>query len=99
MSRPLRVEVGWLAASSIAGLAALVLLLALLSGAGSSIAAQPSLEPTMTAEVVLRGGDPRSEGEGPGVVGSPLVILAGVVALGLATVLVTVVLARLSQRD
>lgn len=55
-------------------------------------------EPTPAAREILSGGDPRSEGGGPGIVGSPIGVLLGVVALGLATALVTVVLARLAQR-
>jgi hypothetical protein len=48
---------------------------------------------------LLEAGDPRSEGEGPGLVGNPLLILIAVVALGLATVVVTLIVARLAQRD
>lgn len=47
---------------------------------------------------LLAGGDPRSEGGGPGLVGSPLGVLLAVVALGVATALVTLVLARLTRR-
>jgi len=50
------------------------------------------------ADIVLTG-DPRSDGAGPGIVGSPLAILLGVIALGLATVAITLVLSRLSRRD
>jgi hypothetical protein len=47
---------------------------------------------------VITAGDPRSDGGGPGIVGSPLAILMGVIALGVVTVLVTVLLVRLTQR-
>jgi hypothetical protein len=46
----------------------------------------------------LLSGDPRSEGSGPGLVGNPLLILAAVVVLGVTTVAVTALLARLGQR-
>jgi len=54
---------------------------------GAALAASP----TPTAAV----GDPRSPGEGPGLVGDPLLAVAVVVIVGLATVLVTVAWARL----
>jgi hypothetical protein len=54
-------------------------------------------EPASTSSIVA-GGDPRSEGTGPGLVGSPLLVLGAVIALGIATALVTVVLARMTRR-
>lgn len=36
------------------------------------------------------GGDPRSEGEGPGFVGEPLLAIGGVLVLGLISAVVTV---------
>lgn len=42
--------------------------------------------------------DPRSNGEGPGIVGSPVEIALAIVGLGLVTIAGTVVLVRLSQR-
>ena len=68
--------------------------LALLAFAALALAADPTPVP---AEL-LEGGDLRSEGEGPGLVGNPLLILAAVVGLGLATAGVTVLLARLTRR-
>jgi hypothetical protein len=47
---------------------------------------------------VLVVGDPRSDGGGPGLVGSPLVVLAGVIIIGIATALLTAFLARVSRR-
>lgn len=76
-------------------LAVLITLAALAFGAAHVFAADPG--PTL--EPVVLSGDPRSDGGGPGIVGSPLVILLGVVGLGLATVVVTLVLVRLTQRD
>lgn len=62
----------------------------------SAVGADPTLAPS--AGLVLEGGDLRSEGTGPGLVGNPLLILGGVVLLGLATALVTVLLLRLTRR-
>lgn len=88
------------------GLLAVVLVLSL---ASVILGADPTTVPAETTSVpaeataapleVLEGGDLRSEGEGPGLVGNPLLILLAVVALGAATVGVTVLLVRLSQRD
>jgi hypothetical protein len=72
-----------------------LVLAAVASVAIVAVGADPSAAPGE----VLTGGDPRSEGEGPGLVGSPLLILAAVVALGLATALLTIVIVRVTQRD
>ncbi len=55
----------------------------------------PALEEDLIDEDLIVAGDPRSEGEGPGIVGSPLAILFGVIVLGLATAGVTVVVVRM----
>jgi hypothetical protein len=47
---------------------------------------------------VIGSGDSRSDGEGPGFVGSPVAIAVGVVVLGLATAIGTVVVLRVSGR-
>lgn len=60
----------------------------------AAVGADPSPSPLG----YLTGGDPRSDGGGPGLMGSPLGVLLGVVAVGLATVLITALLARLSRR-
>jgi hypothetical protein len=73
---------------------ALVTLL-VLTVATLALGADPSAIPADLVET----GDLRSEGEGPGLVGSPLLILAGVVGLGLVTAAVTVVGVRLIRRD
>jgi hypothetical protein len=75
--------------ASVAGTVLLVLLLSAVAAA-----AEPSATPAL-----LEGGDLRSDGEGPGLVGNPLLILAAVVGLGIATAGLTVVLARLARRD
>ncbi len=72
-------------------LAAVILLAAL------AIAVEPTALPP-TLPPVLEGGDLRSEGAGPGLVGNPLLILGAVVVLGIGTVLVTLVVARLARR-
>ena len=75
--------------------AALVAVALLSTLTAAALGAEPDVVPIDQ----LLGGDPRSEGAGPGIVGSPLAILAAVVLLGLATAAVTLVIARLSQRD
>jgi len=55
-------------------------------------------DPTVAPVELLESGDLRSEGEGPGLVGNPLLILLAVVGLGLATAGVTVLAARLTRR-
>jgi hypothetical protein len=44
------------------------------------------------------GGDPRSSGQGPGLVGDPAFALLAVVAIGLGTVLATLIYVRLTAR-
>ncbi len=44
------------------------------------------------------GGDPRSSGQGPGLVGDPAFALVAVVAIGLGSVLATLVYVRLTAR-
>jgi hypothetical protein len=56
-------------------------------------------EPTASAAADIAAGDPRSSGEGPGLVGSPLLVLGAVVALGIGTALLTALLLRLTRRD
>lgn len=43
-------------------------------------------------------GDTRSAGDGPGLVGAPGLAIGGVLALGLGTVVLTVIYIRLSER-
>lgn len=96
-----------------ASLLAAVILLALAAAAlGADPTVDPSAPAVLPAEAtaapaespaaaieVLEGGDLRSEGEGPGLVGNPVLILLAVVVLGLVTVGTTVLLVRLGQRD
>jgi hypothetical protein len=44
------------------------------------------------------GGDPRSSGQGPGLVGEPLVALLGVLGIGLGALVLTLVYVRLTAR-
>lgn len=73
--------------------------LALLVLAAVSLGADPAASPTTLPAEVLTSGDLRSEGEGPGLVGNPLLILLAVVLLGLVTALGTLLLVRLTRRD
>lgn len=58
-------------------------------GPGTVAAASPSPTPAGA-------GDPRSSGEGPGLVGTPLVAIGAVVGLGVVAVLVTLAYVRVS---
>jgi hypothetical protein len=70
--------------------AALVLVgLVMLALPGSAFAASP-------APTAVTGSDTRSSGQGPGLVGAPLLAIAGVVGIGLLAVLLTLVFVRLT---
>jgi hypothetical protein len=58
-------------------------------GTGAALAATPSPAP---------GGDPRSPGEGPGLVGDPVLAIVAVMAIALASVVLTLVYLRLTER-
>ena len=80
--------------------ATLVLLsVVLLSSAAIAADPDPTFAPAPTTAPFVLSGDPRSDGQGPGIIGSPLAILVGVVVLGLAVAAVTYLLVRLTQRD
>ena len=53
--------------------------------------------PEPSAPTVVVAGDPRSDGEGPGLVGSPIEIALGVVVLGLVTTAGTAIVMRLTR--
>lgn len=75
--------------------AAALAVLALLLLAVSTSAATPEPEPS-----VLPAGDPRSEGEGPGVTWAPLAAaVGGVVLLGLVAAGATLIVLRLTRDD
>ncbi len=44
------------------------------------------------------GGDPRSSGQGPGLVGDPLFALVSVVTIGLVSILATLIYLRLTAK-
>jgi hypothetical protein len=46
----------------------------------------------------IEAGDPRSNGQGPGLVGEPLLVLVGIVLIAVATVAVTIVVAKATGR-
>jgi hypothetical protein len=60
-----------------------------LASALTAMAASPSADPAV-------GGDPRSSGQGPGLVGDPVFALLVVLAIGLATVAATWLYVRLT---
>jgi hypothetical protein len=68
----------------------LALLAIALMGAASALAASPS--PGVGV------GDPRSSGQGPGLVGDPAFAILAVVAIGLGTVAITLAWVRLTAR-
>ena len=63
-------------------------LLAWLALAAVTLAASPTPPP--------EGGDPRSSGQGPGLVGDPLFALLSVVVIGVVSVVATLVYVRLT---
>jgi hypothetical protein len=73
-----------------AGLAATLATVALVVGAGVNAVAVRAAEPTSSP----LGGDPRSAGEGPGLVGQPLVAIGVVVAIAVVAVVATLAYVR-----
>jgi hypothetical protein len=63
-------------------------IVAWLALAGATIAASPSVPPDA--------GDPRSAGQGPGLVGDPLFALVVVVGIGVLSVVATLLYVRLT---
>jgi hypothetical protein len=55
--------------------------------------------PSEAAATALPGGDTRSEGEGAGLVGQPVLIAAAVVILGAAAAGITLLYVRVSRED
>ena len=68
-----------------------ILAIGWLALAATGLAASPS----PSAET---GGDPRSSGQGPGLVGDPVFALTVVLSIGLGTLLVTLAYVRLTGR-
>lgn len=77
--------------SPVAGAAGLAIALISLALAMPVMAASPS----PSAGV---GGDPRSSGEGPGLVGDPIFALVAVVAIGLGALVLSLAYVRLTAR-
>jgi hypothetical protein len=71
-------------------------------GAGSAVLAWFAMALTTLAASPSpgagTGGDPRSSGQGPGLVGDPAYALVAVVAIGLLSVLATLAYVRLTAR-
>jgi hypothetical protein len=59
-----------------------------------ALAASPQASPPPSPDIIATG-DPRSNGQGPGLVGSPFAVALGVVALAVATAGGTVLYLRL----
>lgn len=70
--------------------AALAVIATWLATAATVLGADPTASPA--------GGDVRTTPAAPGVVGDPLLAIAGVVIVGLATVAITLLAARLTAR-
>ena len=94
---PILIFIG-LVAASVTGARFIAVSLVAILLVGALATAVLGAEPSPAPLDPFLGGDPRSEGSGPGFVSNPLVILLGVVALGAVTVALTVVLARLGRR-
>lgn len=82
--------------------AAVVLVLSLFLVPVAGMAATPDADtaspPAASPPPMVVTGDSRSDGGGPGLVGSPVVIALGVVALGVITAVGTLVVLRVSGR-
>lgn len=72
-----------------AGVAVALALVASAIGTASALAASPTPSPVL-------GGDPRSSGQGPGLVGDPLAAIIGVVVIGGLALLATLLWLRLT---
>jgi hypothetical protein len=83
-------------ARTLATAGVLVMLLLLPTAASQTKAQYPAPSP---GPGLVGTGDPRSSGEGPGLVGSPLGIAVGVVLLGMVAAGGTAVYLRLTRDD
>lgn len=73
------------------GLSSAVLVAVLLVALGPTVMATEP-EPSVLAPM-----DPRSDGQGPGLVGSPLIVALGVILLGALAAAVTALVVRLTR--
>jgi hypothetical protein len=78
------------------GLAVGLLLAPLPTAGGGPLNFQPAVASAATPSPPPGEGDPRSAGEGPGLVGAPLLAIGAVVGLGLLAVLATVAYVQLT---
>jgi hypothetical protein len=69
----------------------LVLVLALVLAPVTALAAEPAGSPAT-------GGDPRSPGQGPGLVGDPVFAIGLVLAIGIAALLLTLAYVRVTEQ-
>jgi hypothetical protein len=76
--------------SAIAMIPPATVLLTWLTFATATLAASPTPAPA--------GGDPRSSGQGPGLVGDPLFAVLAVVIIGVVSVIATLAYVRLTAR-
>ena len=65
-------------------------------GSGASLMSVATILAATPAPSAATGGDPRSSGQGPGLVGDPAFALLAVVAIGLGAVLLTLAYLRLT---
>lgn len=70
---------------------------ALVSGVGLALAATATTLAASPSPTTAAGGDPRSSGQGPGLVGDPLWAIVIVVAIALLSVLATVAYVRATR--
>ncbi|MFN8519319.1 MAG: hypothetical protein U0667_08005 [Chloroflexota bacterium] len=75
---------------------ALACLATLLAPIGVAAAAPTDAPSAPTAAPVIGTGDSRSDGEGPGLVGSPVGIALGVILVGAVTAVGTLVILRIA---
>lgn len=68
-----------------------------LAGIGPAVVGGTTVVRAASPEPTTAVGDPRSEGEGPGLVGEPAVAILAVIGIGLASVLVTIAWVRLTK--
>ncbi len=78
-----------------AGVTALLpAVISILPGAGDLVASALAASPE--ASVATGGGDPRSNGQGPGLVGTPGLAIAGVIAIAIVAIVATTIYVRLT---
>ena len=87
-----------LAMALVVGLWLLVVSPRTVGAASPEVTPAPGPTPEPTAGIIGTG-DPRSNGQGPGLVGSPFAILFGVVLLGVVTAGGTLLYLRIARDD